>query len=344
MPFYVRMVSSPHRVDPPPQVRVTARAGRAAPVPIRPPSTSREATLAIVAVGLAVLTWGWSSVASKTVSATGLVVSFYRLWLAVPFLWLVPLVSPAVRGRLDGRWLRASLVGGLLFGVHQLLYFTSLMETTVATVSIVGALQPALVLLVAGRWFGEPVTRASLLWSGVALAGTLLVVVGAHGAPGWSVRGDVLAVSNLFAFTGYFLASKRFREGVPPLDYVVGMTTVSALFILGVCLATGQALSSPAGDDWLVLWGLAIVSGTGGHLLTNWAHAHASALVISIMFLGTPVLGSVGAALVLDEPLGPAQVVGGAIVLGAIAKIVLSTRNARVAEELAESAARTDAP
>ncbi len=311
---------------------------------MRPASTPRETTLAIVAVGIAVLTWGWSSVASKTVATTGLVVSFYRLWLALPLLWLVPIVAPAMRARLDGRWLRASLVGGLLFGVHQLFFFTSLMETTVATVSIVGALQPALVLLVAGRWFGEPVTRASLIWSTVALAGTMLVVVGAHGAPGWSLRGDVLAVLNLFAFTAYFLASKRFRAGVPAMDYVVGMTTVSALFILAVCLATGQALASPEGDDWIVLWGLAIVSGTGGHLLTNWAHAHASALVISIMFLGTPVLGSVGAAVFLGEPLGPAQVAGGAVVLGAITRIVFSTRSERLAEELAESAAQTDAP
>jgi drug/metabolite transporter (DMT)-like permease len=272
------------------------------------------------------------------------VISFYRLWFAVPVLWSVVLVSPSIRARLDRRWVAASLVGGLLFGVHQVFFFSSLKQTSVATVSIIGSLQPALVLLVAGRMFGERITRSSLGWSAVAFAGTAIVVIGAHGAPGWSPLGDLLATLNLLAFTAYFLASKRIRAAVRPTEYVIGMTTVAALFMLAVCLATGQDLASPDGSDWIVLVALALVSGTLGHLLVNWAHAHTSAFVISIIFLGTPVLASAGAARYLGETLGADQIVGAAIVLGSIAKIVLATRSERVAEELAASAAETDAP
>ena len=93
-----------------------------------------------------------------------------------------------------------------------------------------------------------------------------------------------------------------------------------------------------------LLVGLAMVSGTLGHVLMNWAHAHASAFVVSIMLLGVPVLASVGAAVFLGEVLGPAQIAGGAVVLGSIATIVLSSPDAATAEELAESAAETDAP
>ena len=307
-------------------------------------SSPRHARLALLAVGIAVLTWGWSNVASKTVSTTGLVISFYRLWFAVPALWVVPVLSPAVRSRLDRRWLNASIVGGLLFGVHQLFFFTSLKLTSIANVSIIGSLQPALVLLVAGRMFGERVTRRALLWSAVALAGTAIVVVGSHGTPGWSPLGDVLATLNLFSFTFYFLASKRIRADVRPTEYVIGMTSVAALFMLAVCLVSGQDLASPQPSDWSILVGLALISGTLGHLLTNWAHAHTSAFVVSIMFLGTPVLASVGAAVFLGETLGPIQILGGTIVFGAITTIVLSTHSEAVAEELAESAAETDAP
>jgi drug/metabolite transporter (DMT)-like permease len=304
----------------------------------------RYPVLGLLAVATAVLTWGWSNVASKTVPSTGLVISFYRLWFAVPVLWAVAIASPRVRSRLDRRWLGASLVGGLLFGVHQLLFFSSLKLTSVANVTIIGSLQPVIVLLVAGPMFGEVVARRALAWSPAALVGTALVVLGSHGTPGWSPRGDALAVLNLFAFTCYFLASKRIRADVRPTEYVIGMTTVAALFIGTVCLATGQDLTSPRSSDWQILVGLALVSGTLGHLLTNWAHAHVTAFVVSIMLLGTPVLASVGAAVFLDETLGPVQIVGGAIVLGAITTIVLSSRTEATAEELAESAAETDAP
>jgi drug/metabolite transporter (DMT)-like permease len=299
--------------------------------------------LALVAVAFAVLTWGWSNVAIKAVSVSGLVASFYRLWLAIPVLWLVVALVPGVRRGLDRDWLRASAVGGVLFGVHQLLFFSSLKLTSVANVSIIGALQPALVLLLAGPLFGERASGSAIAWSGVALAGTVVVVIGSHGAPGWSPLGDALAVANLFAFTTYFLFSKRARARVGTAQYVIGMTTVAGVVILLVCLVSRQDLASPHRGDWATLFGLAMVSGTLGHLLTNWAHPHASAFVISILLLGVPVLASGGAAFFLGETLGAAQLAGGAIVLVAIAVVVLSSRR-EIAEDLAESAAETDAP
>jgi drug/metabolite transporter (DMT)-like permease len=69
----------------------------------------------------------------------------------------LPVVQPALRRRLTPDWLFASLVGGGLFALHQVMYFTSLKLTTVADVTLIGALQPPLVLLVAGRMFGEVV-------------------------------------------------------------------------------------------------------------------------------------------------------------------------------------------
>ncbi len=300
-------------------------------------------TLALLAVAAAVVTWGWSNVAIKAVSVTGLVASFWRLWIAIPVLWATALLTPAVRAGLGRRWLVGSLVGGLLFGVHQWLFFSSLKATSVSDVSIIGSLQPVLVLFVAGPMFGERVGPAALAWSVLALLGTALVVIGGHGLPGWSAHGDLLAAGNLFAFTTYFLASKRIREDVGATAYVVGMTTVSGIVIAAVCFATGQDVSSPRPSDWPSLVGLALVSGTLGHVLLNWAHPHASAFVVSILLLGVPVLATAGAAVFLGEVPSAMQVVGGALVLLSIGFIVSSTRG-RVAEELAESAAETDAP
>jgi drug/metabolite transporter (DMT)-like permease len=299
--------------------------------------------LALAAVGAAVLTWGFSNVVIKAVSTTGLVASFYRLWFAMPILWAVPALVPAVRRRLDGIWLRASLVGGGLFALHQVLFFTSLKLTTVANVALIGALQPPLVLVVANRMFGEPSSRRALALSVVALAGTALVVLGARGTPGWSAAGDLLAFANLFAFTAYFLASKRIRNHAGTLEYLIGMTTVAGLIMLMVALATGQRLASPHGWDWPLLVFLALLPGTLGHFLTNWAHPHTSAFIVSIMLLAVPVIACAAAAAFLGEHLNAVQLAGGVIVLAAVAAVV---RTAAPAEEaaLAESAAETDAP
>lgn len=322
---------------------------RAGPLPpawwygLRPAPGSNPRTLALCAVAVAVVTWGFSNVMIKAVSTTGIVASLYRLWFAIPVLWAVPAAMPAMRRRLTREWLVASLIGGSLFAVHQLLFFTSLMQTTVATVTLIGALQPVLVLAVAGPFFGERVTRQAAGWSMVAVAGTALVVIGAAGAPGWSPLGDLLAVSNLFAFTAYFLASKRIRARTGTTEYLIGMTTVAACWMLGVAVLTGQQLGSPRGWDWPILICLALIPGTLGHFLTNWAHPHTSVFVVSIMFLAVPVIACAGAAAFLGETLNAIQLAGGAAVLAAVGAVVASMPRA-TGEALAESAAETDAP
>jgi drug/metabolite transporter (DMT)-like permease len=190
--------------------------------------------------------------------------------------------------------------------------------------------------------FGEHTSRAEALWSLLALAGTVLVVLGSAGTAAWSLAGDSLAALNLVAFTAYFLASKRLRARVAAWPYVIGMTTVAGLVMFAVALATGADLSSPRGRDWLVFATIAVFPGTLGHVLTNWSHAHASAFLISTLFLGVPVVAAVAAALILGEPIRLAQVAGGALVLIALARIV-GARGTDAAT-LAEAAAEAEAP
>jgi drug/metabolite transporter (DMT)-like permease len=305
-----------------------------------PNDADEHADLALVAVAIAVGTWCCSNVVIKLTSVSGLVTSFYRLWIAIVLLWLLTAFTPALRRGLDAFWLRASFFGGLLFGVHQVLFFNAVKMTSVADVTIIGALQPAIVLAVAGPMFGETTTLASVVWTLFALSGTVLVVIGSAGAPSWSMLGDLVAVVNLFAFTAYFLYSKRIRSAVGATQYVIGMTTVAGVVVLFASLATGQDLTSPVPGDWPIFVFLAVVSGTLGHFLTNWAHRHATAFVMSMMLLAVPVGSSIGAMFLLGETLTTLHVAGGAIVLTAIAMVIRSTR-AEVAEELAESAAET---
>jgi drug/metabolite transporter (DMT)-like permease len=248
-----------------------------------------------------------------------------------------------VRAKLDRAWLRGSIVGGTLFAVHQILYFVGLKLTTVTNIAVIGALQPVLVLWVAGSMFGESTSGRATGWSLAAFLGTALVVAGSRGAPTASIVGDTLAVLNLFAFTAYFLASKRIRATTGAWAYVLGMTTVSGIVMTIVCLATRQDIGSPRGSDWLVLLAIAIFPGTLGHVLMNWAHAHVSAFAISMLLLGVPVVAAAGAAVVLGEHVTGLQILGGTLVLFAIANVVMRT-NRETAEALAESAAETDAP
>ena len=134
-----------------------------------------------LAIAAAVLAWGVGPLFVRAVDASGVTISFWRLWLAVPFTLLLARLAGAP---LTWRIMKLSALPGALFGLSILFGFTSFQKTSLANATLIAALQPLLVLLVAGRLFGERVGRPEVLLAATSLAGIAMVVVGAGGTGG----------------------------------------------------------------------------------------------------------------------------------------------------------------
>src|SRR5437667_79246 len=107
-----------------------------------------------------------------------------------------------------------------------------------------------LIPLVAGRLFGERVTRRELLWVAVSVAGVVVFVLASSGTPAWSLRGDLLAVASLLVWTAYFLVSKRVRQRVGTVEYMTTVTLVAALVATPIAVASGQSFTGFRATDW----------------------------------------------------------------------------------------------
>ena len=285
--------------------------------------TERRPVAGAVAVLVAVSIWGGMAVVIRLVDEVdGLALGFHRLWIGAA---ATLGVYYATGRRLSWRALKLALPGGLAFGGDIVLFFSALKHTTVANATVVGALQPLLVFLVADRMFGEVVSRRLVGWSVMAIGGVAVVVYGSAGVPVWSIGGDLLAVGALLAWTGYFIASKRVREALQPLEYLSAMLVVATLAIAPFALLAGGRLDPGGADEWAWIALLAIGSGGVGHLLLNWAHGHVELAVMSLLTLAVPVVAVVSAAVFLDEPLGWVQAVGMAVVLVALGFVAVQT-------------------
>jgi drug/metabolite transporter (DMT)-like permease len=285
--------------------------------------TARRPVAGAVAVLVAVTVWGAVAIVVRYVDdIDGLVLGFHRLWIgAVATLALFY----AAGRRLTWRALRLSIPGGLAFGLDIVLFFSALKHTTVANATVVGALQPALVLLVAGRLFGEPVTRRIVAWSAVAIAGVAIVVYGSSGAPTWSLTGDILAIAALLSWTCYFIASKQVRSELQPFEYLCCMLVVATVAVTPVALLSGQRIDPGGPQAWGWIAVLAIGSGGFGHFLVNWAHEHIDLSVMSLLTLAVPVVAVISAAIFLDERVELVQVLGMAVVIAALGVVVKQT-------------------
>jgi drug/metabolite transporter (DMT)-like permease len=224
----------------------------------------------------------------------------------------------------------------VLFALDISLWFTSVKLTTVANAAIIGALSPIMIMLVAGRMFGERVGQREMVLVAVSFAGVVLVAVGASGSPAWSPIGDALAFLGTFSWTAYWIFSKRARATASALEYMTSVMVVGALSITPVALLVGGIPPvTPDAKDWAVLALLTLVPGMTGHLLLAWSHRHVEAWLAALITQCSPAVAAVTAWLVLGEPLTPLVIIGGGVVLAATGLVILGTQR-RVRSEVAE--------
>jgi drug/metabolite transporter (DMT)-like permease len=282
--------------------------------------SASEETLGVSAASVAVLSWAFGPILIKLADLPGRPLALYRMWLGFGVFLTAQLI---VSRRLTLRAIKRSAPGGLLFGANMLLFFSAVKETAIADVSLITALQPALVLLVAGRWFGEEVGRRVIGLTGAALAGVTLVIVGSSGSPEWSAWGDLLATGALLTFTGYFLASKSARADLTALEYMTAVMGWAAVVITPIVVSTTE-LPTVSGHDWLILVLFVLVPGAGGHLLMNWAHRYVDVSVSSVMVVAAPVLSAILAVPFFGEPFGVLHVVGSMVVMASVVALARS--------------------
>jgi drug/metabolite transporter (DMT)-like permease len=290
----------------------------------------RATPLGIAAVAIPVVGWSFANTIVKLTPIPVLEFTFWRLWLGAA---CMVVATTAARRRITWSIVKASAPAGVLFGANLLLFFEALRRTGVADVLLIAALQPALVLVVAGRMFGEHASRRDVAWTLVSVAGVALSIVGSSSNAVWSLEGDLLAVASLLVWTAYFLLSKRVRQGVQAIEYVTTVTIVAAVVVTPVAIASGQSLGDLRAVDWLWLT-LFVAAAQGGHLLLAWAHSQVDVSVSSVIILGEPVVSAVAALVVLGEPLAVLQVAGGLIAVLAVAGVVWRASRALRSESI----------
>jgi drug/metabolite transporter (DMT)-like permease len=134
-----------------------------------------------------------------------------------------------------------------------------------------------------------------------------------------ALLGDALGVVTAVFYAGYLLAVKELRDrGARTLELMAITTTVTALFLLPVALASGEALLPQSALGWLKLLGLAWIAHCAGQGLIAYSLAHLPAAFSSVSLLFQPVMAAAFGWLLLGEPLAPLQMLGGLVVLAGI--------------------------
>ena len=291
----------------------------------RSPAASRGFLLVL----LAALCWGTSGISGRVVAdrstLTALDIAWYRLAIGA----LALLAAWVVTARRRGPGVRVTrpvaarlaLIGAGLAG-YQLAYFSAVERAGVSIATLVAlGLAPLLVALGGALLgHGRP-QRATLVALGVALVGlTLLVGVSAGADTGTTVLlGALVATGSALGYAVVTLAGGGVPAGVPVT--LVGFAG-GALLLTPVVLAQGLSVPSD-GTALAVLLYLGLVPSALAYGLFFTGVRTVPGAVASIVTLLEPLTATALATAFLGERLEPAAVVGGLLLLAAVAGLYL---------------------
>ena len=288
-------------------------------------NADRALWLGVGAAFLALVFWAFPGVLGRGMALPAFALVAYRMWLGV-FLAVGGLRLSG--GSLTWRVLRHSLAPGLCLGVDVLSFFSAIKLTTVANATVIGSLQPLLLVFAAPLLFRERVRLPDIAAAVVAIAGVAMVVWGSHAQPSWNLRGDLWAVVTMISWTFYFVACKRARIHLSSTELTAGASVVALLVVTPVALWSGP-LPWPTSIQWAGLATMTML-GWGGHLLMNWALGQIPLWISGTTSLASPAVTTLFAALILREPVVAMQWLGMAVVFGALTAATL--RAPQVAE------------
>lgn len=241
--------------------------------------------------------------------------AFWRLALAVPFLWLWVFTRQRARPKARLSLSAPVLLAGVFFAGDLAVWHWSIVYTTVANATLLANFAPIFVTL-GGWWlFRHRVSGVFVLALVTALAGTTLLVGPSFSLGGTRLAGDALGLITAVFYAAYMLSVKRARESVSTPILMAFSTTVSVAVLLPIALLSPQPVLPGGVQGWGVLLALALVSQVLGQSLIAYAFAHLSAALSSISVLTQPVVATALAWTLFGEALAWPQLLGGVLVL-----------------------------
>ncbi|MDQ3143891.1 MAG: DMT family transporter [Pseudomonadota bacterium] len=214
---------------------------------------------------------------------------FWRVALALPFLWLVArLFRQAVL--VPRRAATIAIAGAAFFFAADLAaWHAGILLTKLGNATLFGNLSSFIFaawgLWLARRWPSALQALALVL----AAAGCAALMWGSAELSAAHLRGDLLSALAGLLYTGYLILVERTRGAVEPLPLLFMASLFAAAFLLPAALASGERFV-PA--DWTGLVALALCSQVAGQGLLVYALGHVPPLVVGIAMLTQPALSA----------------------------------------------------
>ncbi|MFQ6180937.1 DMT family transporter [Sinorhizobium meliloti] len=204
---------------------------------------------------------------------------------------------------------------GVFLAIDLAAWHLALTMTSVANATLLANLAPVFVTLAGWALFRSAVSGIFLGGLATAIVGVVVLKGGPAALGGGDLAGDGIAIVAAAFYAGYILAIGRLRSRFSTNRIMIWSTASAAVCMLPMALLAEPSLFPTSAFGWAMLFGLAFVSHAGGQVAITYALAFLPPAFSSLTLLLQPVVAALLAWVLLSEPVGAMQAIGGAIVL-----------------------------
>jgi len=206
------------------------------------------------------------------------------------------------------------LLAGIFLGFHFALFFRSVQLTSIAEAALLGTIAPVFTEFYSILFQKKRFSLKVFLGLSLALLGAYILISQSNFSD-TSTFGNLLAVLCSVAMAAVLLVGKDVRKSVGLFEYSRWLFFYAAACLFLISLYQNVNVLSFNYEDfgWFVF--LAAIPTMVGHNIFYFLVKTLSATTVAAVPLGEPVISSVGAFFLFNEPVGLFVVLGGSITL-----------------------------
>ena len=253
-------------------------------------------------------------------------VGFWRLALALPFLWLLTRVA-GQRAHWPRRALTITiLVAAVFYALDLAAWNAGILMTKLGNATLFGN-SGSFVFAIYGLWLirSLPSMRQSAALA-LALGGTVLLMSSSYDVSPANLGGDLLTLAAGLLYGGYLIFIERARTKLEPLPLLLVATVFAAPMLLAISVGFGERLWP---SDWTPLLILALSSQVIGQGLLVYSIGVFPPLVVGLALLTQPVTAALIGWFVYGEALSAADWIGAVAVALALVLVRFPQRGLR---------------
>ena len=264
-------------------------------------------------------------IARLLVDISAVSVSFWRMFIGGILLWIISLIPVFNQKPLSSKNRIKTQIAGMLLGFHFYFFFSAVKMTTIANATFLGTIAPLFTILIEIFWLKRKISKHIIITLFIILSGSSIIVMDDFNFSNSYTLGNIYAVICSMLLGVGFIISENVRQTESTISFsrTLYISAAFTLFILSIII--NQPIFNYTIMNYQNMLGLLIlgvVPTMFGHNSLYYAVKHVSPSVIASVPLGEPIIASILAFFIFDEPLSILIVISGLIIIAGLLYLI----------------------